>query len=177
MDTAFQARLDALIATPAACLAAAALAAAAMLGTAFTFQYVGGLFPCELCLLQREPYGAVVVLGGLGAFALRRQPRPGALAFGLGALIALLFAVDAGIAAFHVGVEQGWWQGTEACVGADVDTSDIEALRAAILAAPSVRCDEVVWSLFGLSMAAWNGLVALALAAASAAALWRWRRA
>jgi disulfide bond formation protein DsbB len=172
-----QDRLDALIATPSVCFAAAALASAAMLGTAFIFQYAGGLFPCELCLLQRYPYGAVIVLGGLGAVALRRQRRPGVLAFGLGAVIALLFATDAGIAAFHVGVEQGWWHGTEACVGADVDTSDLEAMREAILAAPAVRCDEVVWSLFGLSIAAWNGLAALALTILSAAVLWRWRRA
>jgi len=176
MNAATIDRFKALTAMPAVCLAAAALAAAAMLGAALTFQYVGGLFPCELCIWQRWPYGGVIAVGGIGAAALRGAARPGPLAIVLGAVIALLFLADAGIAQFHVGVEQGWWQGTEACVGTGVDADDLEALRKAILEAPSVRCDEVVWSLFGLSMAAWNGLIALGLAAVSAAVLWRWRQ-
>lgn len=170
-------RLGTLAAMPWPPLAAAAAASAAMLGAALFFQYGLGLFPCELCLYQRYPYVAVIVVGGLGALLLRNRATPRLPAILLGAACALLFAADAGIAAFHVGVEQGWWTGTEACVGGDVDTSDIEAMRLAILAAPAVRCDNVTWSMLGISMAGWNFVAATVFALASATTLRRWRRA
>ena len=82
-------------------------------------------------------------------------------------LAALAFAVDAGIAAFHVGVEQGWWQGTAEC-GSTLDlTLSPEELKNQLMNQPLVRCDEVTWSLFGISMAGYNFLYALALAVAT----------
>lgn len=168
--------LRSLAAMPWPPLAAAAAASAAMLGTALFFQHVMGLFPCELCIYQRYPYAAVIVVGGLGALLLRNSAVPAHLAYLLGAVCALLFAADAGVAAFHVGVEQGWWTGTEACVGVDIDTSDIEAMRQAILAAPAVRCDDITWSLLGISMAGWNFVAATTFALTSGATLLRWRR-
>ena len=170
-------RLGTLAALPWPPLAAAATASAAMLGAALVFQYGLGLFPCELCLYQRYPYVAVIVVGGLGALLLRDSATPRLPAILLGGVCALLFAATAGIAAFHVGVEQGWWAGTEACAGGDLDTSDIEAMRQAILAAPAVRCGDVTWSMFGVSMAGWNLVAATAFALASATTLRRWRRA
>ena len=164
-------------ATPWLALAAAAAASAMMLLVAFFFQFVLDLFPCRLCLYQRYPYAIVVVVGILGALLLRRAGTPGALAMLLAAACALLFAVDASIAAFHVGVEEGWWMGTESCVGGDVDIDNIDALREAVLTAPAVRCDDVTWSLLGISMAGWNFLVATGLALAGIATLLSWRRA
>ena len=43
----------------------------------------------------------------------------------------------------------------------------VEELRAALLQQPVVRCDEIAWSLFGISMAGWNFLLSLGLAALS----------
>lgn len=140
------------------------LASAALLGGAFAFQHLGGLAPCALCLWQRWPHAAVVALCLL------------ALAFGPGRWTAVLLALaagallaGAGIAAFHVGVEQHWWQGTAECGSAFGPAGSIDELRARLLAQPVVRCDEVAWSLFGLSMAAYNLVLSVALAAA---ALW-----
>jgi disulfide bond formation protein DsbB len=81
-----------------------------LLGAAFAFQYIGGLEPCVLCIWQRYPYGAVIVLGLLGAGLARGAvPPTGALAAVMG-LAALALFTDAAIAGFHVGVEQKWWQ-------------------------------------------------------------------
>jgi disulfide bond formation protein DsbB len=130
-----------------------------LLGALF-FQYVVGLAPCVLCIWQRWPHVAVVVLG---AAALGLARRAGARAAAL-ALAGIALLVGAGIGAFHVGVEQRWWAGTSECGGA-VGAGSVDALRAQILAAPVVRCDEVAWSLFGISMAGYNVLISLALAA------------
>ena len=59
---------------------------------------------------------------------------------------------------------RGWWEGPTECsssVGAGMSTDD---LLAAIHNAPLVRCDDVAWSLMGLSMASWNGILSLILA-------------
>jgi len=141
-----------------------ALLSAAILGAALLSQFVGGLQPCVLCLYQRWPYVATIALG-LAGFALARR-HPGAARAALG-LAGLVFLVGAGIAGFHVGVEQGWWQGTAECGAPAGGAMTLEALRAQVLAAPVVRCDEVPWSLFGISMAGYNLLISLAMAAAA----------
>ncbi len=152
----------------------AALASAAMLAAALAFQYVGGLAPCPLCIWQRVPYAAAAALAVAAALWVRRgAPRRAAVA--LAALCAALFMADAAIAGFHAGVEQGWWRGAEGCSAAAVPAGDIDALRDAVFSAPTVFCDEIAWSMFGLSMAAWNGLIALGLAAVSAGAAAGWR--
>ena len=78
--------------------------------------------------------------------------------------------IGAGIAVFHVGVEQQWWPGTAECGGIDGANLSLEQLKAQILAAPVVRCDEVAWSLFGISMAGYNILLSLGLALVAFAA-------
>jgi disulfide bond formation protein DsbB len=144
-------------------------ASLAILGAALASQYLGGLAPCELCLWQRWAYVATI---GLGLAALLAGGR---LRAGLIGLAALAFLAGAGIAGFHVGVEQHWWAGLPGC-SAGTGAQTLEALRAQVLAAPVVRCDEVAFSFLGLSMAGWNVVASLVLAVFSAAAarlLWR----
>lgn len=144
--------------------ALAALAAAALLAAAFAFQHIGGLAPCPLCIWQRWPHAAAALLGTV-AFGLGGRARP--IAAALGALVML---GGAGLAGYHVGVEQGWWAGPATCAsGGDVDALSTEALLARIRSAPVVRCDEIAWSLFGVSMAGWNALASLGIAALFAA--------
>lgn len=128
---------------------------AATLGAGFFFQHVIGLVPCELCIWQRWPHVAAVVLGGLALWLDRR------LAL---ALAAVALVIGAGIAVFHVGVEQHWWQGPDACAGPDFTAMTPQEFIAALQAAPIVRCDEIPWSLFGISMAGYNALLSIGLA-------------
>lgn len=136
-----------------------AAAAAVALGAALISQYGFDLQPCVLCIWQRWPYLAAIVLG-LTAIALRRATPFARILTGL-AILAVL--VSGGIGGFHVGVEQGWWEGTSGC-GSTSGADDLNTLRAQIMNAPIVRCDEVAFSLFGLSMAGWNLLYALGVA-------------
>jgi disulfide bond formation protein DsbB len=132
------------------------IASLASLAIAFASQYWGGLQPCVLCIYQRYPYGVAAALGIIGTIV---AGRPGLLR-----LILLLaggaFLVDAGVAAFHVGVEQHWWAGTSEC-GSLLDlTASPEDLKNQLLNQPVVRCDEPAWTLFGISMAGYNFLYA-----------------
>ncbi len=137
-------------------LAASAGSAALLLG-AFGFEYLGGLLPCTLCLWQRWPHAAAVVLGAVG---LRLKGRIWPI---LGALAAL---TTAAIAVFHVGVEQTWWDGLATCtVDAMASVSVDDLLSTDVTVGAPARCDAIAWSLFGISMAGWNALISLGFAA------------
>ncbi len=138
-------------------VAFAGLAAASILVAAFGFQ-LAGYPPCEMCWWQRYPYIAVI---GVSALLLLLKWSH----FALGrALLALLFATTASIGLFHWGVENGWWEGLTSCSATlDLGSSTEDAL-AAIMNAPVIRCDQVAWSLFGLSMAGYNMIVGAGLA-------------
>ncbi|MHA1538817.1 MAG: disulfide bond formation protein B [Alphaproteobacteria bacterium] len=142
-----------------------ATSSALMLG-ALAFQYFGGLFPCPLCILQRYPHVITIVLGALALGCVisgRNKLVPWLLA-----LAGLSLLAGAGIAVFHVGVEQGWWPGLTSCAGPGAGASLAETLNQA-KAGPAARCDEVPWSLFGISMAGYNALISMA---AGLLALW-----
>ena len=134
--------------------------AVATLAGAYGSQYIGGLAPCELCLYQRWPWWAAIALL-LASFIPAVGPA------GRGGLVTLAgigLIAGTGIAFYHVGVEQHWWAGTEACAGPSGEAASVQELLAQIQATPLVRCDEVAWSLFGISMAGYNLLASLALA-------------
>ncbi|QCO57071.1 disulfide bond formation protein B (plasmid) [Pseudorhodobacter turbinis] len=134
----------------------AAAGSAGLLLGAFGFQYIGGMFPCELCLLQRWPHAAAIAIGVFALFCGAR------LLPYLGALAAL---ASAGVALFHTGVERAWWEGLASCSGGSLGGLSVDDLLnpSVVIAAP-VRCDAVAWEMFGLSMASWNGILSVVLA-------------
>lgn len=150
-------------------------AAVVALGAALVSQFAFGLAPCVLCHWQRWPYIAAIVLGLAGVALAGRPPALRAML----ALAGLAFLTTAGIGAFHVGVEQGWWQGTSEC-GATVSTVglSVEDALKRLQEAPVVRCDEVQFELFGISMAGFNVIYAVVAGALAlwAAAVMPWRR-
>jgi disulfide bond formation protein DsbB len=134
------------------------VASAALVGGALLFQYVGGLQPCELCLYQRWPYYAMIVLSAAALAA----GRPGVTGVVTG-IAALAFLAGAGLAFYHVGVEQHWFAGPGACTGASAGGGSIEDFRKQLMAQQPVRCDEPQWALLGVSLAGWNLLASLSL--------------
>jgi disulfide bond formation protein DsbB len=157
----------AVLARPRLLPVVALLASGALLGGAWAFQLGGGLAPCELCHWQRYPHYAALALALL-LLPLGRGA-PGRLLGLFALLFGLAWLASAGVGVFHVGVEQHWWKGLEACGAGGIDgTLSIEALKAQILAAPVIRCDEVPWSLFGISLAGYNALISGGLAVLAA---------
>jgi disulfide bond formation protein DsbB len=136
-----------------------------VIGGALAFQFVGRLIPCEICLAERWPWYAAIPIAGL--FLLWRPRWP---------LVALVFALvflgSSGLGFYHVGVEQGFLPGPDACTAPRTAGLTAEELTRQILSAPVVRCDEVQWSLFGVSLAGFN--LALSLFVLGLA-IWAWR--
>ncbi len=147
-------------------------ASGAMLAGAHLFEKVGGLVPCILCLDQREAHWTAlgVAAAGLAASRLFKSKLGAAAAVGAAALV---YAVSAGLAFYHTGVEYGYWPGPAICSGGggalDIDINDLGASLTEKTDAPS--CEDVQWRFLGVSMAGYNllasaGLFALTLFAA-----------
>jgi len=134
----------------------------ALLGGALGSQYLGGLYPCEMCYWQRWPHGAAILLAGAAVFV----PGQSRLLTGLAAIA---IAVSGTIGVFHAGVELGWWEGLTRCTSGGALSLD------ELMKVPLVRCDQVQWSLLGISMAGWNAILSLGTAAAIAILLMKSR--
>ncbi len=134
---------------------------------ALLFQYVGGLAPCELCLMERWPYYAAIPLALLVRFGARSR----AVALGGIVLIVLVFLASSALAFYHVGVEQRWFQGPTACTSAPSAARTLDELRQQLLQQQPVACDVPQWSLMGVTLAGWNLLASLGLTVLSLMAL------
>jgi disulfide bond formation protein DsbB len=139
---------------------------AAVLGAAYASQYWGGLHPCELCLAERWPWAAAIVVAGLALWLDRRWIMP---------VLALVFVASAALAFYHVGVERRWFAGPSACTAESTRAQTLEELKRQLIGRQPVRCDEVQWALFGVSLAGWNLVASLGMAGLSLAAARRLR--
>jgi disulfide bond formation protein DsbB len=146
---------------------AVAIVAAATLAGAWFFQLVLDIRPCPLCLEQRYAYYLAVPLGALVAFAaMKGAPRPLLLA-GL-AILALAALGNAWLGAYHAGVEWGFWQGPTDCTGPVGNLGSAGNLLERLDSVKVIRCDEVQWRFLGLSLAGYNVLISLLMAAIAA---------
>jgi len=144
------------------------LAVAVILG-ALAFEHVGGYAPCPLCLQQRYAYYVAIPALLVALWLVGRGHR--GLAALLFAVIAALFLANAAFAAYHAGAEWKLWPGPDTCAATDPGLAaggggllkDLETTHV-------VRCDEPALRIFGLSLAGWNVIVCLMLAAGAAAA-------
>ena len=152
-------------ANPAA-LAALAIAviAAATLAGAWFFQLVLDIKPCPLCLEQRYAYYLALPLAAFLAFlAARGAPRQVLMAGFIVLLVATL--ANAWLGGYHAGVEWQFWPGPSDCSGPLVDFGKAGSLLEQLDKVKVVRCDEVQWRFLGLSLAGYNVLISLAMAA------------
>ncbi|WP_114943061.1 disulfide bond formation protein B [Microvirga calopogonii] len=144
---------------------AVALGAAAAVGGALIFEHVFGYVPCKLCLIQRNPYYIAIPLGLVAAFLPPRYARAGLW------LLALIFVVSAGLGAYHSGVEWGFFVGPSDCGGGSgAAAGNVGDFMSQLQNTRVVSCTQAAWRFLGLSLAGWNVVISLALAAFAAIA-------
>ncbi len=146
------------------------LGSAATIAGAWFFQLVIKLPPCPLCLEERIPYYVVVPLSLLVMIgALARVPRK--LRVAGFAVIALAMLCGAALGIYHAGVEWRFWPGPTDCTGPITDLRAGGALINQLQSINVVRCDEAAWRFLGISLAGYNALICLVLAAIAGGAM------
>jgi disulfide bond formation protein DsbB len=131
-----------------------------LLAGAYAFEYLGGLKPCPLCLEQRGPWFALIPIGGfIYSAGMAKAPRNLIMALYAAAIVIALWSTYLGF--FHAGVEYKWWPGPQSCSGGGVS---LEGGLGNISASDIVRCDEIPWAMFGISLAGFNFLFSLVAA-------------
>ena len=144
----------------------------ATIGGAWFFQLVIGLPPCPLCLEQRYAYYfaiplAVLVLLGL-SYGASRKVLVAALA-----VIAIGMLWNAGLGAYHAGVEWKFWAGPKDCSGSLSDLGTAGGLLDKIKSIRVIRCDEIPWSFLGISLAGYNAIISFVISIIAAWGAWR----
>ena len=147
---------------------AVAVIAVATIAGAWFFQLVLDIRPCPLCLEQRYAYYLSIPLAVLVAIAAARGAPRGVLVAGL-VILALAALANAVLGGYHAGVEWKFWQGPTDCSGPIVDFGKAGGLLQQLDTVKVIRCDDVQWRFLGLSLAGYNVLISLLMAAI---ALW-----
>jgi disulfide bond formation protein DsbB len=143
-----------------------AVGMAITIGTALGFQYIGGYVPCALCLEQRLPYyygipvallAAVSALAGLPSWITRS----------LLAIAGIMMLVGGGIGVYHAGVEWHFWEGPTTCAsgGSSAATPKAGDLLGQLNTLKGPSCTEAALRVLGVSMAGWNVIASIVLAA------------
>jgi disulfide bond formation protein DsbB len=149
-----------------AALAVLVLSSATLTG-AWYFQHVLKILPCPLCLEQRISYYVVIPLSLLMAIAAMMRAPPKLLIAGFIAIIVAGFG-NAVLGTYHVGVEWHFWAGPTECSGPLSDLTAKGSLLDQLRSVNVVRCDDPAWRFLGLSLAGYNVLISLGLAAIAA---------
>lgn len=137
--------------------AVALLVPAGLLAGAYYFQYGMGLPPCEMCWWQRYGHMGALAFAIIALFAGWMPDRGRSFVW----LAALGIFGSGLIGAYHAGVELDYFEGLTQCAASGTSGATGAELLREIMAQPLVRCDEVPWSLFGISMAGWNAILSL----------------
>ena len=142
------------------------LFAVGVLGMAYILEHYYGFQPCQMCLYEQKIF---MVAGALSLLSLCLLPTR--WQYYAIILIGFVFLGGALTATYHVAIQQHWVSLPAFCSAQDFSAFDsVEALKEQMLKTPLVRCDQVTWSLFGLSLAVYNAIISLILTFLS----WKW---
>lgn len=137
------------------------VAASTILG-ALAFEHIGGYLPCHLCLMQRTPYYLGIPVAAVAIVAIWRAA-PRAVIAGLFGIFALLMLYNTGLAAYHSGVEWGFWPGPSSCAPS-VGVGSAADMMSQLTGTHAPSCTEAALRILGLSLAGWNVLISGLLA-------------
>ena len=126
-----------------------------MLLSAFYLEYFHGALPCDLCITQRWFHGVIISYSFIIILIINKTLISNKLLILVGAILWLSSSL-AGL--YHFGIEMNFWTGPDGC-SSNIDFSK-DTLTYLLNKSP-IKCDEVIFEIFGLSLAGWNALVSL----------------
>ena len=124
--------------------------------SALFIEHVLGHQPCNLCLIQRIPYGLSIILIFLNYFLKKDQKF-------VVMLLALIFSFSFFISFYHFGIEQGFFEESTVCELNDTTKiiSKEEILKQ--LQTKTINCKDVTFRIFGFSLTTFNMFLSLIL--------------
>jgi len=122
--------------------------------SAYFIEYILGYQPCNLCLIERIPYGLSLVLIASN-FILKKMEKIFII------LLILVFIFSFLISIYHFGIEQGFFQESSVCglKNATEIMSKEELLKQ--LNEKTISCKDVTFRIFGLSLTSINIFISL----------------
>ena len=123
------------------------------LASALIAEYYFGLQPCAMCLKQREPY-YIIIAGFILVMILKWQDK---IWFYVGVQIVSIYGLFYSL--WHVGIENKILAGPSSCSGGLNISTNTSSLKEQIISKAVINCEEVAWSIFGLSAATMNSLL------------------
>ena len=126
------------------------------LSIAYFIQYVLGHKPCNLCIIERVPYNAAIILISL-VFILNKYQKI------ISSLILIFFIFGAVVSFYHFGIEQGFFSESLVCDLGNSQPVNKEELLNQLKKTEIVSCKDVTFRFLGLSLATINTVISLIL--------------
>ena len=126
------------------------------LSIAYFMQYVLGHEPCNLCIIERIPYIAGIILISL-IFILNKYQKI------ISSLILIFFIFGAVVSFYHFGIEQGFFSESLICELTNSEALNKEELLNQLKKVEIVSCKDVTFRFLGLSLATINTIISLIL--------------
>ena len=126
------------------------------LSIAYFIQYVLGHKPCNLCIIQRIPYIAAIILISL-VFIMNKYQKI------ISSLILIFFIFGSVVSFYHFGIEQGFFSESLVCDLGNSQPINKEELLNQLKKAEIVSCKDVTFRFLGLSLATINTIISIIL--------------
>ena len=122
--------------------------------SAFFIEYILGHQPCNLCLIERIPYGLSIMII-MAIFLIRKNQKF------LVMLLILTFIFSFAISFYHFGIEQGFFQESSVCGVKNLTESATKEDLLKQLSEKTISCKDVTFRIFGLSLTSINIVISL----------------
>jgi disulfide bond formation protein DsbB len=116
--------------------------------SALIVEYVLGYQPCNLCIIERIPYGLAIIILILNHLFKKDQ-----LFYTI--LLILVFSFSIIISVYHFGIEQGFIEESTVCASQNIDLMTKEQILNS-LKELNISCKNVAFRIFGLSLTTCN---------------------
>jgi len=126
------------------------------LSIAYFIQYVLGHKPCNLCIIERVPYIAAIILISL-IFILNRYQKI------ISSLVLIFFIFGALVSFYHFGIEQGFFSESLICELSNSNPINKEELLSQLKMSEIISCKDVTFRFLGLSLATINTIISVML--------------
>ena len=123
---------------------------------AYFVEHILGHQPCNLCIIERIPYGISIILIAI-IFIIKKNQKF------LTLLLILTFVFSLTISVYHFGIEQGFFQESSVCGTKDFNENITKEDLLELLSQERVSCKDVTFRIFGLSLTSINIVISLFL--------------